>query len=541
MSLNPNASSFVSQMNPNASSFVPRQTPRQLSNSRLRDAAKNIQRRYRGNKSRNLTLRKNRPIDYDVQRKIMNRYILDDEVDDLDDIDSRIQELQETNKIREMLRKERFADEYRKYPDRDEKLKRGKEEERMRHRRAKTKRVIRAMRNVPEDRRLDNIPTRVEAMTDAEQSQSLFDFEEDYNSVLEDGSSDEELNSDDSDDMRTKRRLREDLDYYDQQEQLNMEEIGPLYNDEYIQGDLERQLQRMKQMDPMRCKRVREMVEADPRLLKDKKFYEMYIRPCKDQTTRVYLDTFFNIDWRWIKPVGKKPVYPKTGYGEGDLQYWMDKYKKAIADYDRQIKTFEIEDVINKIPGKFFPRSCKTALIDCLIELELLTTRNRNSATGPPFFNFEVLANFFKWNKGPARERISLRHILYGNYGTYVSIISRGLSGREELERLFDLFRETVTSRNLKHDVMVDGRKRRVLIDDDKIEQMIRYFILRLIGVVGNPTYVQQLRELFDEMLEKYNDEFNVDPRLRESPEGLELYGNLKRLASWMLSVEKYF
>ena len=62
-----------------------------------------------------------------------------------------------------------------------------------------------------------------------------------------------------------------------------------------------------------------------------------------------------------------------------------------------------------------------------------------------------------------------------------MSIVSRGLPGREELERLFDLFRETVTSRNLKHDVMVDGRKRRVLIDDDKIEQMIRYFILRLI------------------------------------------------------------
>jgi len=542
MSLRASASSFIPQMNPNASSFVPRQNIRQESDGRLKNAAKNIQRRYRGNRSRRLTQRRNRPIDYDVQRKMMNRYILDDEPDDIDDIDSQIQEVEKTKNIREMLRKDRLANEYRKYPDRDEKFKRGKEEQRLRHRRGRTKRAIRAMRNVPEDQRQDNIPTRVQAMTDAEQEEVVRDLgSDDYNFVLEDGSSDEELNSDDSDDMRLKRQLREDVDYYREQDKKNLDEMLLTLNDEYIQGDLERQLQRMKQMDPMRCKRVREMVEADPRLFQDKSFYEMYIRPCKDETTSVYLDTFFNIDWRWIKPVGKRPVYPKTGYGEGSLQYWMDKYKKAITDYDRQIKTFEIEDVINKIPGKFFPRSCKTALIDCLIELELLTTRYRNSATGPPFFNFDVLSNFFKWTKGPTREIISLRHIPFGNYSRYMSIVSRGLSGREELERLFDLFRETVNGRLLKHDVMVDGRKHRVLIDDDKIEQMIRYFILRLIGVVGNPTYIEQLRELFDKMLEKYNDEFNVDPRLRESPEGLELYGELKRLASWMLSVEKYF
>ena len=536
MSLRASASSFVpGQMNPNASSFVPRQNIRQESDGRRRNAAKNIQRRYRGNRSRRLTLRRNRPVDYDVQRKIMNRYILDDEPDDIDDVDGRIQDLKETNKIREMLRKDRFAGEYRKYPDRDEKLKRGKEEERLRHRRAKTKRVIRAMRNVPEDQRQDNIPDRVHAMTDAEQTQSLFDFGEDYNPVLEDGSSDEELNSDDSDDMRLKRGLREDLDYYDQQEQLNMEEMGPLYNDDYIKGDLERQLQRMKQMDLMRCKRVREMVEADPRLFQDKKFYDMYIRPCKDETTRVYLDTFFNIDWRWIKPIG---VYPIVLYKKHSTQ---DEYRREMADYNRQFKRFEIEEAINKIPGKFFPQNCKLAFVDCLIDLELLTTMRADYGTGPSFMRFDVLANFFKWNKSGEGQSVALKHLKIGTRGRHYSIVSRGLSGREELERLFDLFRETVTSRNLKHDVMVDGRKRRVLIDDDKIEQMIRYFILMLIGVVGNPTYVEQLRELFDKMLETYNDEFNVDPRLRESPEGLELYGNLKRLAGWMLSVEKYF
>jgi hypothetical protein len=532
MSLNPNAMSFVPQMNPNASSFVPRQTPRQLSNSRRSDAAKNIQRRYRGNRSRRLTMRRNRPIDYNVQKKIMNRYILDDESDDIDDIDSRIQDLKETNKIREMLRKDRLAGEYRKYPDRDEKLKRGQEEQRLRHRRGRTKRLLRAMRNVPEDRRLDNIPTRVGAMTDAEQTQSLFDLGEDYNPVLEDGSSDEDLNSDDSDDMRIKRELRKDVDYYNQQERLNMDQTGPLIDDEL---NLEQQLQRMKQMDPMRCKRVREMVEADPMLFRDKKFYEMYIRPCKDETTQVYLDTFFNIDWRWIKPIG---VYPVVPYKQYDT---TDEYRRAMAEYNRQFKRFEIEEAINKIPGKFFPKNCKIALIDSLLDLELLTTMTTDYGTGPPFLRFDVLANFFRWNKSGENSRVGLKHLLFGNRGRHYSIVSRGLSGREELEMLLDLFEKTVVARNLKHQVVIDGKKRSILIDDDKIEQMKRYFILMLIGVVGNPTYVEQLSELRDKMLEKYEDEFDVDPRLRNSPQGLELYGKIKRLTSWIMSVERYF
>lgn len=534
MSLNPNASSFVPQLNPNASSFIPRQNIRQESDGRRRNAAKNIQRRYRGNRSRRLTMRRNRPIDYDVQRKIMNRYILDDESDDIDDVDSRIEDLKETNKIREMLRKDRLAGEYRKYPDRDEKLKRGQEEQRLRHRRGRTKRLLRAMRNVPEDQRLDNIPTRVGAMTDAEQTQSLFDFGEDYNPVLEDGSSDEDLNSDDSDDMRTKQGLREDVDYYRQQERLNMDETNPLIDDEL---NLEQQLQRMKQMDPMRCKRVREMVEADPMLFRDKKFYEMYIRPCKDETTQVYLDTFFNIDWRWIKPIGVYPVMPYKQYDT------TDEYRRVKAEYNRQFKRFEIEEAIIQIPGKFFPRNCKSALVDCLLDLELLTTMTTDYGTGPPFLRFDVLANFFRWNKSGENNRVGLKHLTHGyiRYGRHHIINSRGLSGREELEMLLDLFEKTVVARNLKHQVVIDGKKRSILIDDDKIEQMKRYFILMLIGVVGNPTYVEQLSELRDKMLEKYEDEFDVDPRLRNSPQGLELYGKIKRLTSWIMSVERYF
>lgn len=532
MSLRASASSFIPgqsfKFNPNAQSFQPNTV-----SSGRNSAAKNIQRRYRGNRSRkNLTLRRNRPIDYDVQRKIMNRYILDDESDDLDDIDSRIQDLKETNKIREMLIKDRLASEYKKFPDRDEKLKRGQEEQRLRHRRARTKRLLRAMRNDPEDRRLDNIPTRVEAMTDLEQKKNLLDFGEDYNPVLEDGISDEELNSDDSDDMRIKHQLRDDVDYYRQQEQLNMDETGPLIDDELNLADLERQLQRMKQMDPMRCKRVREMVEADPMLFRDKKFYEMYIRPCKDETTQVYLDTFFNIDWRWIRPIG---VYPVVPYKQYDT---TDEYRRAMAEYNRQFKRFEIEEAIIQIPGKFFPRNCKTALIDCLLDLELLETMTTDYGTGPPFLRFDVLANFFRWNKSGENSRVGLKHLLFGYRGRHYSIVSRGLSGREELEMLLDLFEKTVVARNLKHQVVIDGKKSSILIDDDKIEQMKRYFILMLIGVVGNPTYVEQLRELRDSMVRKLN---SLDKSVGYTREDFKLVENIEKLDNWIEGVEKYF
>jgi hypothetical protein len=267
----------------------------------------------------------------------------------------------------------------------------------------------------------------------------------------------------------------------------------------------------------------------------------MYIKPCKDETTNVYINTFYNIDRGWIHPIGKWPSDPRIrarrlvhgGPGEGQIRYGSDEYIRAVRDFYKEKTRFGIEEAINKIPSKYYPHSSKTALIDCLIELELLTTeRGGENRIGPPFYNFDALGSFFKLLINGQNDNLPFLR---------VHIQGRGLSGKEELERLLNLFEETVLSRKLKHPVIIDGIKRSILIDADKIEQMKRYFILMLIGVVGNPTYVEQLRELFDVMLEKYNDEFNVDPRLRETPDGLELYGKLKRLESWMLSVERYF
>jgi len=498
--MNPNANTFVPQMNPNANTFVPQMfsnSPKKISRG---TAARNIQRRYRGNKSRNLTKRKNntnmnRPIDYNVQRNIMDRYILQDDYDgDLEDNVDRLKTKLELNMI---ARQTRLDDELKRLPSRLDRIEKGKEEQRLRHRRARTKRVIRAMSRLPDDQRQDYIPNRVDMMTDREQQDMIDDFgSQEYDSAEESGSSDDELDSDDEVDMLIKKNRRKNLEYYREQHDLDKNEEENIYAIEKDLNKLDEKLYNMKKMDVIRCKRVKEMVDVDPMLYRDKEFYEMYIKPCKDETTDIYIDMFFDIDWKWIKPIGVKPLHPTVNYGSNE-------YTQLINDYRKQIKRFEIEKAIDSIPGIFYPRSCKTALIDCLIELELLTTsRNRVSRFGPPFSNFDVLSNFFKWNKSIRGERVSLRH-LDGN----ISIVSRGLSGKNELQILLELFEETVLYRKLKHQVIIDGIKSSILIDKYKIEKMKRYFILLLIGVVGNPTYIQQLLDIREYILKEINNQ----------------------------------
>ena len=128
MSLRASASSFVPgqsfRMDSNIPSFVP-----QRNSSGRNSAARNIQRRVRGNRVRSMqrNIRGDRPIDYDVQRKIMNRYILDDELDDFEEK----KDILETNIERNKLKREnRLADELKRIPSRENRINRGKEEQR---------------------------------------------------------------------------------------------------------------------------------------------------------------------------------------------------------------------------------------------------------------------------------------------------------------------------------------------------------------------------------------------------------------------------
>ena len=66
-----------------------------------------------------------------------------------------------------------------------------------------------------------------------------------------------------------------------------------------------------------------------------------------------------------------------------------------MENYIKELRRFDIEHAISKIPNKFYPSSCKTALIDCLIELELLSISGMEYGYGPPFAKFDGFSKLF--------------------------------------------------------------------------------------------------------------------------------------------------
>jgi hypothetical protein len=67
---------------------------------------------------------------------------------------------------------------------------------------------------------------------------------------------------------------------------------------------------------------------------------------------------------------------------------------------------------------------------------------------------------------------------------------------------------------------------------------MIRYFILRLIGIVGNPTYIEQLTLLRDNMVTKLN---SLDQSQGMTREDVTLKEDIEKLKAWIEGVEGYF
>ena len=53
---------------------------------------------------------------------------------------------------------------------------------------------------------------------------------------------------------------------------------------------------------------------------------------------------------------------------------------------------------------------------------DLLSSSNRDSDLGPPFYNIDVLAYFFKLVPETERQTIQLRHLKYNNYNPIVII-----------------------------------------------------------------------------------------------------------------------
>jgi len=233
------------------------------------------------------------------------------------------------------------------------------------------------------------------------------------------------------------------------------------YNKEFQESKLEN----LDRLDLFKCKDIKAMAQADERLYLDKDFLENKIRPCRDELTKIYIDTFYSIPYVVIMP---SPISIET-------------------------------TLYNMAKNGNFTRGTATAMIDTLITMGIMLNHEQRSLfsdptslyIGQPFDNWLLLSQFYRfassgrttvlkhmkknpaWTSGDARrnpEYPRVTGILVDEQRTRVDI-----NGREALEYTLNLFEETVKERKLK---MPGGKE----MTDNDIEKMKRYFILCLIG-----------------------------------------------------------
>ena len=528
MSLNPNTQSFTPQMDINAPPFVPQS---------FSNAARNIQRTYRGNTARkNLTRKKQavtkiqsrlrgnrsrtgkserwglpfpksrRDLDVDsyLKRRVYNES-LSGRREGILGVEDEIDELERDNRY------------FQKLTHQTEKDSQNPKSAYSMGKKAKQARFERYTRSAARGTkgRLDAIAE--ESGKESQQYHDALqeamgheDLEDIYESFLE-ADQDEpyiyyDPNAEASDpNLSPNSNMREERLsklYVDRE----LDNIG--YN-KNIEGNkdkialLEIEKEDIDKLDIFKCKDIKAMAQADHSLYLDKNFLENKIRPCRDELTKVYIDTFYQFPWELIMPNSWSDRYIQGGEvglrGEGNLDQIVSGF--LLNEINEGLKPME----------KKYSKGVVNALKDVLMTMGLIMnpeqiSRTRNTYLagtyyGMPTNNFTLLSNFYKF--AVENSRTVLKHLPKNprydgtrRFPEYPYVVGRvddeergitGINGRDALEYTLNYFHDTVLARKLK----LNGK----LIDDDDIEKMKRYFILRLIGLIDNPNYILRLRE----------------------------------------------
>lgn len=220
------------------------------------------------------------------------------------------------------------------------------------------------------------------------------------------------------------------------------------------------QIGELANLDIFKCKKIKKMLDADPKLYYDPEI-TVFSDQCRNDMTRIFFDSYFKINWRLILP---------TIYGSD----------------------WSIEAKINKFPNDKFTKSAKNALIDVLIDEGLFNYERTVSTTEN---RFDVLANYFKWAR--VRTNTELQHL------PQAPRMRSPIDGKIHLNRVLDLFEETILSRNIKDK------------SPEKIERMKRYFILSLIGLDDPHHYKFMLEQKIfiknRQLISNKNIQINID------------------------------
>jgi len=221
---------------------------------------------------------------------------------------------------------------------------------------------------------------------------------------------------------------------------------------EEFEQDFEgKNLDDLEKLDIFKCKDIKAMAQADERLFLDQDFMDRYIRPCRDQLTQIYIDTFYSVPFQVIMP----------------LSISIEKMLKGM------------------VKNGNFSTGVASAMTDTLITAGIMSDWGRvggNDTVDQPFTDWLMLSQFYRFASPGARTELRHlpRRVTWPHTPFIVGVITdenRGridISGREALEYTLELFEDTIRARKLK--------RGRALMTDDDIEKMKRYFILCLIG-----------------------------------------------------------
>ena len=324
-----------------------------------------------------------------------------------------------------------------------------------------------------------------------------------------------ELQTKDKLDKETRNRF-DDQKHYLEHEQLLKNKTREVEGIRRYKDGIEKEFKRKKNLNLFKCKDIKAMALADRTLFKDRDFLENKIKPCKINLTRVYIDTFYDIDFNLI--------IPRMGMSITDK---LDSLEDA-GTFD-EIGVQVLEETLEEL-GILMRQSNRH------------TSINTSEYILQPFNNLVLLSNFFRLAK-PDQNR-DLRHLVttkrndertrrgLTNYPGVVprihgAIILPGddqyftdVSGKDALGFTFDLFKEKYIESH------VDAYGYDVPVPFDNIEKMKRYFILVLLGFDDYYNYMFDLNSLIDNEKSMYK--FMISD-VEEAKQAIEESSRLQR------------
>ena len=295
-----------------------------------------------------------------------------------------------------------------------------------------------------------------------------------------------ELQAKDKLDEEAKGRF-EDQKYFLEHEQLLKNKTGEVDEIRKYKDVIEKEFERKQKLNLFKCKDIKAMALADRTLFKDRDFLENKIKPCKINLTRVYIDTFHDIDFNLIIPRMGMSITEKLDSLE-DAGTFDDIGVEALKE------TLEEMGILMRQTNRDNPHNTSEYILK-------------------PFNNLVLLSNFYRLAKpGQTRE---LRHLvtrkrndertrrgLTIHPGVVPSITGEiillgdqyftDVGGKDALGFTLDFFKEKYI------DSYTDTYGYSVPVPFDNIEKMKRYFILVLLGFDDYYNYMFDLDSLID-------------------------------------------